>query len=106
MKLNRSGGFNRPSPLLQDDALTVPGAYGHCIASRGSKAGISSGTAAMSDQCFADSPACNEDERRGRLAEARTLLIAALETLDRYGRSPAAAMVDMAIHHIDTELLS
>jgi len=59
----------------------------------------------MPDQCFANSPAGDEEERREKLTEARKLLKTALETLDLYGRSPAAAMVDMAIHHVDGELL-
>ena len=52
-----------------------------------------------------DNPADRPDgERPAKLAEARALLVAALDILDRHARSPAAAQVDLALYNIDREL--
>lgn len=52
----------------------------------------------------ADQEAGAREERRQRLSAARELLVAALELLDTHAHSPAPAMVDLAIHHLDGEL--
>lgn len=45
-----------------------------------------------------------EQERLSKLSEAREQMAAALLLLDEHSSSPAAAMLDLAIHHLDGEL--
>ncbi|OHT22236.1 MULTISPECIES: hypothetical protein [Sphingomonadales] len=46
----------------------------------------------------------DEEEARRALRVARAMMADALERLDVYSRSPAAATLDLAIHHLDREL--
>ena len=45
-----------------------------------------------------------EQERLIKLSQAREQMSAALLLLDEYSQSPAAATLDLAIHHLDAEL--
>lgn len=47
-----------------------------------------------------------EQERLSKLSEAREQMAAALLLLDDHSHSPAAATLDLAIHHLDGELSS
>lgn len=49
-----------------------------------------------SDNPAEDSPA--------QLGMARALMADALARLDRHSRSPAAAALDLALHHLDAEI--
>ena len=44
-----------------------------------------------------------ERERMAKLGEAHALMDAALRLLDEHSRSPAAATLDLALHHLDGE---
>lgn len=59
-----------------------------------------------SEQCSAGDGGQPDRERLARLAEADALLALALTILDGYSRSPAAATVDLAIHHLRAEMVA
>ena len=56
------------------------------------------------DQCSAGSDEQLVRERLAQLAEADALLCLALTILDGHSRSPAAATLDLAIHHLRAEM--
>ncbi|ARS28493.1 hypothetical protein [Sphingomonas sp. KC8] len=51
-----------------------------------------------------NSEAYKNRQRRDALRVARALMVDALDRLDAHSRSPAAATLDLALHHLDREL--
>ena len=116
-KHSQSGGFGLPWPLAGDGPLSnrceegdrlspvrspPPGAGGR---PDGDMSAMRNENRNMStDHCSADRSGLAEPARLAKLSEARELMAAALLLLDRHSSSPAAATLDLAVHHLDGEL--